>query len=333
MAMTAANIRIINQSTVSDLDISLHPLPILNVSDHLTRTQLQSDRSDIEIYGALIGTQLGKKLEVVNCFEILIDSDGKVDHGFLKTRREQFQQVFPTLDLLGWYTNAKQPRERDLKIFNQLTESTDVSGPILLLYHPASIIQSSSTTNKELPIQIYEFTQSTGASEGQVFVKCTYDVQTSEAERIAVDYVAKPNAGSKESGLVAHLVTQRNAIQMLHHKLDSIVDYLDELMNTNWDSKTSQPNRVDHGLLRQISSLVASLPRPDENPSFNNEYMIESNDALLKSYLSSQSKVLSETNQLIDRYVYLNTRESTSTKAGSASSHNSHLNKPLKVPK
>lgn len=31
------------------------------------------------------------------------------------------------------------------------------------------------------------------------YAKCNYAVETSEAERIAVDYVAKPNVGSQES--------------------------------------------------------------------------------------------------------------------------------------
>lgn len=323
----------INQAThVSDLDISLHPLPILNVSDHFTRTRLQSEKDNVQIFGALIGTQVGKKIEIVNCFEILTNPDGTVNDGFLKTRREQFQQVFPTLDLLGWYTNGLQPREQDLIILHQLAECTDLSSPILLFYDPSPALSASSA--KELPIQIYEFAQSTAATDGDTFVKGTFDVQTSEAERIAVDCVAKPNAGSKENELVANLVTQRNAIQMLHNKLGSIVEYLAQLM-TNLEAKPSE-TKVDHALLREISSLVASLPNPDENPSFKKEYMTESNDALLISYLSHQSKSLTETNQLIDRYLYINTRDNNNNnppKFGALMSGHSSLGKSMKMQK
>ncbi|OAV91557.1 hypothetical protein PTTG_08222 [Puccinia triticina 1-1 BBBD Race 1] len=324
--------RIICQSAnVSDLDISLHPLPILNISDHFTRTRLQAERPDIDIFGALIGTQIGKKIEIVNCFEILTDPDGKVNDGFLKTRREQFQQVFPTLDLLGWYTNGFQPRERDLTILNQVAECADLSSPILLFYDPLPTLSTGSTTAKELPIQIYEFTQSTAGTDGEAFVKGTFDVQTSEAERIAVDSVAKPDVGSKDSGLVASLITQRNAIQMLHNKLGTIVDYIAQLMGDLEAGNSA--TKIDHGLLREISSLVASLPKPEENASFKKEFMIESNDALLTSYLSSQSKVLTETNQLIDRYLYLNTREINHPKSGPHSILTHTLSKSMKVQK
>ncbi|KAA1127500.1 hypothetical protein PGTUg99_037348 [Puccinia graminis f. sp. tritici] len=333
---TTQSNRIINQSAnVSDLDISLHPLPILNISDHFTRTRLQAERQDIDIFGALIGTQIGKKIEIVNCFEILTDSDGKVNDGFLKTRREQFQQVFPTLDLLGWYTNGPEPREKDLAILNQVSECVDLSSPILLLYDLLPTPSSSSgstTTAKELPVQIYEFTQATTGADGEGFVKCTFDVQTSEAERIAVDCVAKPDVGSNESGLVSNLITQRNAIQMLHNKLGSIVDYLAQLMaDLEPENPTATATKIDHGLLREISSLVASLPKPDENASFKKEYMTEFNDALLTSYLSSQSKVLTETNQLIDRYLYLNARDNNLKFGSSSASHS--VGKSLKMPK
>jgi predicted transcriptional regulator of viral defense system len=84
-----------------------------------------------------------------------------------------------------------------LIILHQLAECTDLSSPILLFYDPSPALSASSA--KELPIQIYEFAQSTAATDGDTFVKGTFDVQTSEAERIAVDCVAKPNAGSKEN--------------------------------------------------------------------------------------------------------------------------------------
>ncbi|KAA1074812.1 hypothetical protein PGT21_021605 [Puccinia graminis f. sp. tritici] len=206
-------------------------------------------------FGALIGTQIGKKIEIVNCFEILTDSDGKVNNGFLKTRREQY--------LLGWYTNRPEPREKDLAILNEV----------------------GSTTAKELSVQIYELTQATTGADGEGFVKCPFDVQTSESERITVDCVAKPDVGSNESG---------QAIHMLHNKLGSIVDYLAQLMADleSANPTTTTTAKIDHGLLPEISSL----PKPDENASFKKEYMTESNNALLTSYLSSQSKVLTETN-------------------------------------
>ncbi|KAA1070983.1 hypothetical protein PGTUg99_003478 [Puccinia graminis f. sp. tritici] len=218
-------------------------------------------------FGALIGTQIGKKIEIVNCFEILTDSDGKVNNGFLKTRREQY--------LLGWYTNRPEPREKDLAILNEV----------------------GSTTAKELSVQIYEFTQATTGADGEGFVKCPFDVQTSESERITVDCVAKPDVGSNESG---------QAIHMLHNKLGSIVDYLAQLMADleSANPTTTTTAKIDHGLLPEISSL----PKPDENASFKKEYMT-----------------------LINRYLYLNARDNNLKFGSSSASHS--MGKSLKMPK
>ena len=40
------------------------------------------------VLGALLGTQNGREVEIVNTFELALEGDG-VDHGFLVSRREQ----------------------------------------------------------------------------------------------------------------------------------------------------------------------------------------------------------------------------------------------------
>lgn len=89
--------------------IDRHPLPILNISEHLTRLRLQKNkqlpfgtRSLIiqttkylmllsKVIGALLGTQNGREVEIVNTFQLAVDKDDqeKVDHAFLASRRDQ----------------------------------------------------------------------------------------------------------------------------------------------------------------------------------------------------------------------------------------------------
>lgn len=53
-----------------------HPLPILNVSEHFTRSRIQNpDQLPQQVYGALLGTQSGRDIEIQNTFEILIKKD------------------------------------------------------------------------------------------------------------------------------------------------------------------------------------------------------------------------------------------------------------------
>lgn len=78
--------------------LSLHPLPILNISEHLVRSTLQTNSADVKVYGALLGTQSGTDIEVHNTFELKVSHAGganqagpssmpQVDGDFLKKRQ------------------------------------------------------------------------------------------------------------------------------------------------------------------------------------------------------------------------------------------------------
>ncbi len=44
----------------------------------------------VSVLGALLGTQAGRDVEIVNTFELAVEGDGTtVDHGFLVSRRDQ----------------------------------------------------------------------------------------------------------------------------------------------------------------------------------------------------------------------------------------------------
>uniref|UniRef100_A0A8C2SLX2 COP9 signalosome complex subunit 6 n=1 Tax=Coturnix japonica TaxID=93934 RepID=A0A8C2SLX2_COTJA len=58
--------------------VALHPLVILNISDHWIRMRCQEGRPG-QVIGALIGRQEGRSIEVMNSFELLAHSvDGHV---------------------------------------------------------------------------------------------------------------------------------------------------------------------------------------------------------------------------------------------------------------
>ena len=91
------------------------------------------------VIGALLGTQNGREVEIVNTFELAMESDKKtIDHGFFTSRREQCKfgqdswlwdaltchwidkQVFPSLEFIGWYTVAPQPTARHIALHEQV---------------------------------------------------------------------------------------------------------------------------------------------------------------------------------------------------------------------
>ncbi|TFY60483.1 hypothetical protein EVG20_g7400 [Dentipellis fragilis] len=280
-------------STVSGLSLSLHPLPILNISEHLTRLRLQTRSSQPFVLGALLGTQNGREVDVVNSFELAVDADEKVDHGFLVSRRDQYKQVFPSLEFIGWYTVATVPISRHIALHEQFTAYS--STPLLLLLQPSASAGTSDVTAQNLPLKAYEPTvEMRNRSSRSVFIEAPFSVETGEAERIAVDWTARGGEGG--TSLEAHLQTQRAAVKMLHDRIAVLVQYVKDVI------AGSTPK--DHATLRSLSALIASLPA-SENKAFREEFDTEYEDVQLTAYLSTLTKSANLLNDLVDKHTVI----------------------------
>lgn len=76
-------------SSSSGLSFLLHPLILLNVSDHHTRTVAMTGSRDQRVRGILLGSQAGRTIEIVNSFEMKVEAQGIVDHAFLQLKLHQ----------------------------------------------------------------------------------------------------------------------------------------------------------------------------------------------------------------------------------------------------
>ncbi|KIJ38418.1 hypothetical protein M422DRAFT_210832 [Sphaerobolus stellatus SS14] len=285
---------VLPSSTTSALSLSLHPLPILNISEHLTRRKLEKGTNNPFVIGALLGTQNGREVEIVNSFELASeeaqDGSGKiiVDSAFLISRTQQYKQVFPSLELIGWYTVATQPSSLHISLHEQF--SSFVATPLLLLLQPTTKETKESTA---LPFKAYEPTiEIRDRKSRSVFVEASYVVETGEAERIAVDWTARGGEGG--STVLSQLQTQRAAVKMLHDRIQLLVSYVASII------QEKQPK--DHAALRSLSALLASLPASDR-PEFREEFDTEYADVQITAYLASLTKSTHALNELVDKFV------------------------------
>jgi len=254
----------------------------------------------VSALGALLGTQNGREVEIVNTFELAMDENGEtIDHSFLVSRRDQYKQTFPSLELIGWYTVAPIPTRRHIELHSQFTGYC--STPLLLLLQPSTtLVGSADGTSQNLPFKAYEQTfEIKDRTSRSVFVEAAYNVETGEAERIAVDWTAK--GGGSGTSLESHLQTQRAAVKMLHDRILVLVQYVTSVI--------AAEAPTDHGILRSISALIASLPA-SENKTFREEFTTESEDVQLTAFLASLTKSTNILNDLVDKHNLLTlTRE------------------------
>ncbi|KAJ3764293.1 maintenance of mitochondrial structure and function-domain-containing protein [Lentinula raphanica] len=296
-------------TTTSGLSIALHPLPILNISEHFIRMKLQKQTTLPFTLGALLGTQNGREVEIVNTFELALAGDEEaIDHDFLVNRRDQYKQVFPSLEFIGWYTVAPIPTSRHIALHSQFTGYC--STPLLLILQPSSnLVGSSDGVSQNLPFKAYEQTiEIKDRTSRSVFVEAPYNVETGEAERIAVDWTAK--GGGTGTSLESHLQTQRAAVKMLHDRISVLIHYV--------TSVVAAEAPADHGVLRSISALLASLPA-SENKTFREEFNTETEDVQLTALLASLTKSTNILNDLVDKHNLLTaSREDRYSTGGAA---------------
>ncbi|CAA3007439.1 COP9 signalosome complex subunit 6a-like [Olea europaea subsp. europaea] len=161
-------------SSSSGLTFKLHPLVIVNISDHYTRIKSQSlpppstphaasasngatsDSSSPppqpppRVFGCVIGVQRGRTVEIFNSFELLYDpSTHSLDRAFLEKKQELYKKVFPNFYILGWYSTGSDAQESDMQIHRDLMDINE--SPLYVLLNP-----SINPAQKDLPVTIYE---------------------------------------------------------------------------------------------------------------------------------------------------------------------------------
>lgn len=282
--------------STGSVSVSLHPLVIMNISEHWTRVRAQEGIPP-QVIGALIGKQTGRNLEIMNSFELVFDrieGDIIIDKDYYTTKEQQFKQVFSELDFLGWYTTGDSVSESDVKVHKQICEIYE--SPVFLKLNPVG-------RHTELPVAMYESIIDLVSGEAtMLFVELLYTLSTEEAERIGLDHMARMSTNeSGESSLVAEqLQAQHSAIKMLHSRVHLILDYVRAVK----EGKVA-PN---HEILREAYSLCHRLP-VISNETFKEEYFNQCNDVGLMTYLGTLTKGCNTINQFVNKFNILYDRQ------------------------
>jgi len=286
-------------STAGSVTVSLHPLVIMNISEHWTRNRAQEGQAQ-QVIGAIIGEHKGRHVEIMNSFELvftIIDGLIVIDRDYYQTKEQQFKQVFQTMDFLGWYTTGDVPTPLDIHVQKQISEINE--SPIFLKLNPL-------TRNADLPVSVFESViDLVNGETTMLFVQLPYVLATEEAERIGVDHVARvSNADSMECSLVAeHLQAQHSAIKMLHSRVKLILDYV----------KAAERGEVPicHNALRLAYSLCHRLPVMQPS-RFKPDFYEQCNDVNLITYLGMITKGCEEAHQFINRFNLLHEKHAVS---------------------
>eukprot|EP00668_Euglena_longa_P004421 GGOE01005177.1.p2 GENE.GGOE01005177.1~~GGOE01005177.1.p2 ORF type:complete len:307 (-),score=43.22 GGOE01005177.1:198-1118(-) len=299
MATSSMQIDTVKYETESTAtaDIVLHPLVILNVTDHYTRQKVNNEAPQ-RVVGVLLGIQQGRRVEIHTSFELVyevVDGDIVIDPKYLNQKKDQFLQVFPTYEILGWYTSGTNIVDHDQiphKVIMEYNES-----PLLLLVNC-----EMASEMRDLPVYVYETVLHIVEDlPVMAFARIPYRIESEESERISVDTIThlESTRAGDISSLIKHLGGMKDAVSMLQQRINLIALYLTKV-------KEGQ-HAMDHALLRMILSLCHKLPTMDSE-KFHLAYQTEYNDTLLISHIGMLTKGCNVLSELVDKFNFATER-------------------------
>ena len=127
------------------------------------------------MFGALIGKQNGRDIELMNSFELTLDHQLStseavvIDIEYFKMKEEQFKQFYHDMDFLGWYSTGVQPTMLDINVQKQICNILE--SPLFLQLSPGK----QKTT--DLPVSLYESVSVINMIGGQG-MKCIFNFNT-----------------------------------------------------------------------------------------------------------------------------------------------------------
>lgn len=251
-------------------EVSVHPLVILNVSDQINRSKCINSKN---IVGIIIGNQLGRSVDIINSFELRLLDDGSIDDEYLTGRLELYNQVFPQFELLGFYTNIAESEHLQEQLF-KYRESP------LMLYYDESITES-------LPFKIYELIK----SYEKIFTNnLNLTIKSSEVEMISISHSNKYTNNQLKDSIDGDF----NSISLLHSRLSVIVNYLNNLGD-------SQPDPEINAMLNSLYHLLNT-----DSHQYKDEFNTEFNDTQLTTLLSSLTTSTNSLNSLLNKFQVIN---------------------------
>ncbi|CAN6664725.1 hypothetical protein TRVA0_036S00606 [Trichomonascus vanleenenianus] len=230
---------------MSQVNLTLHPLPLLNISDYYTRVTLQGKPA---LCGILFGTRTERLVSVENAFEILVNDEDDIDQAYMRKKIDLYKQTFPLQDAVGWfYVDPKnpslQPNERAFSFHKQMQVQDDLDLSMMLIFNPTP--KPSST---QLPVKAFELAFRDNEMD---FIEVPWKAETGEVERIGVDSVIKGSDKQSSDNLASRLQIEFNAVKMFSTRLKVLREY----------TKAVREGKLppNHEILRQINALMGRL--------------------------------------------------------------------------
>lgn len=195
------------------------------------------------VVGLLFGLD-DEKLEIIDAGEIATDLSESTHQQI-----ELHQAVFPQHSVVGWYrvSTEAEPNAEDLVTTQKLEQHFQSSNFCFCF------CQANDTTDdaESLPMTLYQTHHDDDGVVVLVALEDNWKLETSEAEKIAVETVIRQQPQKDSSGYIARMTSMEQALCKMNERLDVMVQFLQDTE----DGKLP----FDAALMRSVQSVVCQL--------------------------------------------------------------------------
>eukprot|EP00890_Picochlorum_soloecismus_P001364 jgi/Picsp_1/2228/NSC_05692-R1_cop9 signalosome complex subunit 6a len=307
----------------SGLHLQIHPLVLLNVGDHFTRVVVQSEEvvagfasasSDgtndrvyqynksgvVRVIGCLLGEQKGRILDVRNSFDLVVleGSDESVDFDMLHKKLEQYRQVHPGMDFLGWYATGSDLQDVDVEIHSKMLEINGTS--IFMLYNP---VRPEGMNDDSL--WLFESERHTqGGNKSTVFTRSKFEFVSSEMENVVANHLSNVSLSDDDTTVVDQL---KNHHTNLKGAVESLIERVKQMHSILLGMKQGNIG-FDPVVVRLIAEFADKLPAADQVALFSREQEQAQKDSTLNTLLAVIVAGSASSEKLMQKHTFFSKR-------------------------
>mmetsp|Transcript_20698 Transcript_20698/g.25096 ORF Transcript_20698/g.25096 Transcript_20698/m.25096 type:complete len:287 (+) Transcript_20698:356-1216(+) len=258
--------------------VAVHPVVLFSILDHYMRRSEGQGR----VIGALLGTRVGKKVDITNCFPVPHVEKGEEEVAVGKEHMRQMLNLHLRVndgeDIIGWYATSDGGiliNEQSCLIHDFFTaECPD----------PFHLVVDTSLQDNMLGVKAFISSPLILGDRAlaAAFKQIKVDIDATGAEKIGLDMMIKsPVALGDAQPLNSSMDDLEDTLESLLEMLGKVASYVSEVINGN-----VQP---DYTIGSKIANVVSMVPRIKPEffaKSFNNTL----HDLLMVVYLSNLTR-------------------------------------------
>eukprot|EP00762_Andalucia_godoyi_P006387 ANDGO_05822.mRNA.1 COP9 signalosome complex subunit 6 len=314
--------------------VLLHPLALINIADHFTRQKVrsvpESDRSIPLCVGVLFGSQTPgtdsgdlSVIEIHTSFEIVAEMrDGvcQIDSQYLCMKRDQYLQIFPKYEVVGWYSTHTDV-VKSQAIYDQFVSDSIAETPLSLLLDPTFSFEGSavSRASSSLPLFIFEpkvsgsnpSAPTPAIAPGRVDFGASvpYSIVSGDAERVGVEHISAAGGAERTRGtksqVVSALAKFRASFRILQDRVQAIVSFLSCSVSgsRSVSEKETHAWMASNASLLRRCSLLAHQMHSMGGSAFDEDFSAEVSSVLLEVLCASMTHAVVHVDSFLKRAV------------------------------